>query len=219
MSCPPGPGIGPWSAGRLEGMYVPEWFRIQDQKTVLRVVRAHPFATLVSTLDGEPFATHLPIVIEQEDPLVLVGHIAAQNPQAACFDGSQVLMAVFHGPHAYISPSDYETKPNVPTWNYVAVHAYGRAERVSGGEALAALGNLVATFDPDLAATAPEAADPASWESKLKGIAMFRMRVERVDAKAKLNQNKAERDRESVVSALRGRGDAESTAVAIEMGK
>lgn len=199
-------------------MYVPEWFLIEDQGTVLKTIRNHSFATLVSSLDGVPFATHLPIVMAQEEPLVLLGHVAAQNPQAACFDGEQTLMAVFHGPHAYISPSNYDTSPNVPTWNYVAVHAYGRADLVSDPtDVIQALGALVDTFDPDLRTTSPASTDPAFWESKLNGVAMFRMVVERIDAKGKLNQNKPDRDQASVVRALEERGDPESKAVAEEM--
>ena len=199
-------------------MYVPEWFRIEDQAIVLRTIREHAFATLVSTLNGAPFATHLPMIVEQEEPLVLLGHVAAQNPQAACFDGQQTLMVVFQGPHAYISPTNYETSPNVPTWNYVAVHAYGRAEPVSDpAEVVRVLGELVDTFDPDLRTVSPASTERSFWESKLKGVAMFRIRVERIDAKGKLNQNKPERDQESVVNALRERGDFESAKVAEAM--
>ena len=91
-------------------------------------MRAHPFATLVSVADGAPFATHVPLLLDAErGPLgTLVGHVAAPNPHSAAFDERAQALAIFHGPHAYVSPRWYASGPNVPTWNYVAVHAIGR---------------------------------------------------------------------------------------------
>jgi len=106
-------------------MYIPNAFREDDQATLVAFMRAHSFATLVSVVDGTPFATHLPLVISEESgQILLVGHLAKANPHWRALTASDSLV-IFQGPHAYISPSLYEKRESVPTWNYIAVHAYG----------------------------------------------------------------------------------------------
>lgn len=196
-------------------MYTPEWFELSDPDLVEEVIRDHPFATLVSTVDGEPFATHAPVVIGSSSPLVLCGHIARQNPQARCFDGSARVLAIFHGPHAYVSPQSYATTPNVPTWNYVTVHATGIAFEVTDpDQAVDHLRLLVDTFDPGLDTIQPASTDRSFWLPKLQSITAFRLEVDRLEAKAKLSQNKPERDQATVVEAMRNAETEEAQAVA-----
>ena len=116
-------------------MYIPKSFQVTDPEVLAAFIRAHSFATLVSAVDGTPFATHLPLLLDQG---TLLGHVARANPHWQAFDGQREALAIFHGPHAYISPTWYATGPAVPTWNYAAVHVYG-APRLIEGEALAAL--------------------------------------------------------------------------------
>src|SRR4051794_6236182 len=107
-------------------MYVPSWFARTDPAELFVFMESHSFALLVSTRDGAPFGTHLPLLLDRTAGPhgTLIGHMARANPQWRDLDGRPVL-AVFGGPHAYISPSWYEAENVVPTWNYVAVHATG----------------------------------------------------------------------------------------------
>jgi len=179
-------------------MYIPSAFRIDDPSLIREIVRANSFATLVTTIDGEPWATHLPVLlVEESDGDILVGHVAKANMHWKGF-GIKSLV-IFAGPHGYVSPSWYATQPNVPTWNYVSVHAYGVPEIVEDQAwVIEHLRHMVRTFDPNLAETNPESTEEEFLAKKLGGLVAFRMPVERWDAKAKLNQNKAESDRVAI---------------------
>ena len=109
-------------------MYIPEHFRVREHATAVAFMRANPFAILVSSTAGGPFATHLPLIIrENDDKIILRGHVAKENPHWRYLEQQPECMVIFHGPHAYISPTNYTTRENVPTWNYGAVHVYGNA--------------------------------------------------------------------------------------------
>ena len=179
-------------------MYVPSAFRIEDPALIREIVREHAFAALVTTIGEEPWATHLPILLEEENGRdVLVGHVAKANPQSKAFD--RRALVIFEGPHAYITPNWYGHHPSAPTWNYVAVHAYGQPEIVEDWEASADyLRHLVRTFDPHLEETHPEDLAPDYLKTMHGGFVAFRMPVDRWDAKAKLSQNKPESDRLAV---------------------
>lgn len=204
-------------------MYIPEWFRLEDESLVLEVMTDNSFATLYSQVDGQPFASHLPILVAPGDPLVLYGHMAKANPQTRCLDGKQSVMVVFQGPHAYVSPRDYETAPNVPTWNYIVVHATGRAERLEDpATVIGSIQGLVDQFDPSLSETHPEAVEPQFWESKLHGLVAFRLRVDSLEAKAKMSQNRPARDQRSVVNRLAQSsipGDVQTAAIVSKLNK
>ena len=107
-------------------MYIPSAFKMKDISEMLAVIQENSFATLFSTHEGMPFATHLPLVLNDTKDY-LIGHFAKGNPQWKGIENQKVL-AIFHGPHCYISPSWYETNQAVPTWNYVAVHVNGEIE-------------------------------------------------------------------------------------------
>src|SRR5260370_31922683 len=129
-------------------MYIPAAFRESRSETLHELIRAYSFGTLVSVVDGEPFATHMPFLLDAErgHSGTLVGHLARPNPHWHGF-GSPA-QAIFHGPHAYVSPSWYATDQAVPTWNYTAVHAYGVPSVVEApGRVREILSAMVATFD------------------------------------------------------------------------
>ena len=121
-------------------MYVPAHFAEPDPGTLHEFIDGHPFGLLVSHHDGRPFATHLPFLLDRSawPSGTLFGHVARQNPQWQELAGQPVL-AVIHGPHAYISPTWYQSDRTVPTWNYVAVHAYGTARLIEDPDELVAL--------------------------------------------------------------------------------
>lgn len=183
-------------------MYVPKHFEVDDEATLRAFIEANSFATLVSNLEGALFATHLPLLVESdaEGRLTLLGHVAAANQHQRAFDGQSEALAIFHGPHAYVSPRWYEAPAAVPTWNYAVVHAYGRLHRIDDPGGLAELvDRLTDVHDGDFAASDAVADLKARL---LKGIVGFRMPVERLEGKFKLSQNRSAADRLGVIQAL-----------------
>jgi transcriptional regulator len=195
-------------------MYIPDAFRIEDEAQILRIMTENSFATLITTGASGLTATHLPLLVESAKPLILAGHMARANPQWKDLEAAETL-AIFHGPHTFVSPSWYKTSPNVPTWNYVSAHAYCRAEIVSDpDQILRHLNESVDYFDPELRSTNPESIDEAYLRKMALAVVAFRLHVGRVDAKAKLNQNKKEVDRLAVRERLGASGDAEHARMA-----
>ena len=175
-------------------MYTPPFYA-GDREAGLALMRAHPFALLLTPGPQGLLATHLPLLI-QEDPLVLKGHLARANPHWRFLEDADSLV-VFSGPHAYVSPAWYQTHPSVPTWNYAAVHAHGRARM--GADAVAILKESVDAFEHagwvmDL---------PPAYDAKMRaGIVAFDLPVARLETKLKLSQNRSEADRAGVIAGL-----------------
>lgn len=180
-------------------MYTPSFNQITDRTTLLETMRAHAFAILFGPgADGTPTATHLPLVVRDAGPHgVLEGHFARANAHWQGLDGRETLV-VFPGPHAYVSPSLYAEQLSVPTWNYIAVHAYGTLERVDdepGKQAL--LDGLIHFHDPAFAVQ--WAGLPEGFRRTMLGnITGFRIPIARIEGKFKLSQNRSEIDRQSV---------------------
>jgi transcriptional regulator len=190
-------------------MYVPKAFREDDVARLHGFLRAWSFALLVTNVDGESVATHLPFVLDGAGAPQgrLIGHVARANPHWQSFDGTRQALAVFSGPHAYVSPTWYTTAPAVPTWNYAAIHVYGRPRVLEGPEATRdAVARLVTEHDP-----AWRLADqPAEFiAGMLRGIVAFEMPIERLEGKLKLSQNRPAADRPGILRALRARGEVE----------
>ena len=185
-------------------MHLRPAFTETDRSRIAGLIAGNPFGLLVTCGDAGIEASHVPFVITHDkDDIVLTGHLAAANAQCASFDGAAA-MAVFAGPHAYISPGWYRTQPAVPTWNYAAVHVHGHLQRLEG-EALTDMLRALASHDPggfDLDSLAGGYRD-----GMLRGIRGFRLRAERVEAQWKMSQNRSAADREAVIAALRAQGD------------
>lgn len=191
-------------------MYLPAAFQVENQKEIKRFITSHPFATLVTVADGEPFASHIPLLLEEADGLVLIGHMARANPQWKHFLEVDRMLAIFSGPHAYVSPSWYES-PGVPTWNYASVHLYGRAQIIDSREELRLLiEKMTQHFESD--ASADKALDYP--EKMLEAIVGFRIEVDEIKAKYKLSQNRSNADRENVANALLASDSGNERAVA-----
>jgi len=134
-------------------MYIPPAFRIDDASKLTAFIRHHSFATLITHDGTAPFASHVPMLVRPDagEHGTLVSHLARANPQWQHFASGQEALAIFHGPHSYISPSWYQTAPAVPTWNYAAVHAYGVPAILSDREQVAALlRELIATYEASM---------------------------------------------------------------------
>lgn len=202
-------------------MYVPRRYQVTDPETIDAFVRAHGFGLLVTARDGVPTATHVPIELLDSAPgRVLEGHVARANPHwQAVADGDPAL-AVFLGPHTYVSSSWYDHE-NVPTWNYQAVHMSGPIALVEDpAELLAMVRRLARHYEPAGAASGGfdvDAMTPRLRDAELRGIVGFRIRVERVEASFKLSQNRDAANRARVVAKLRERGDPGSLAIAEAM--
>ena len=202
-------------------MYVPAHFMQDDLPTLHQFIEDHPFGLLISQQDGSPVATHLPILLERHTGPhgTLIAHVARQNPQWEQF-ADQQLLTVFSGPHAYISPTWYAAEKVVPTWNYAAVHAYGRATLIENTDELIALvSRLTERF---------ESGKPSPWtfdtaETFVRKMALqivgFRIEIERIEGKWKLNQNHPVERRRRVIAALRRQGGDDANGIAELMAK
>lgn len=202
-------------------MYIPPAFREEDLDTLHGLMRRHSFATLV-TLDGSrPFATHLPLLLDpQRGPFgTLRGHVARANPQGRHLEGDEEVLAIFQGPHAYMSPSWYETALSVPTWNYVAVHAYGTPRLLDAEETLVLLRDLVQEYESGFEQPWPFDLPDEFTRKLLQAITGFEIEVTRLEGKQKLSQNRSEADRLGAESGLRTLGDPNSLAIADLMGR
>ena len=166
-------------------------------------MRANPFAILISQAPDGPFATHLPLAVRQNgEQLVLRGHVAKANPHWRHLESQPQALVIFHGPHAYVSTSNYVTEENVPTWNYGAVHAYGEARVLSEPEQLLPiLHDLIGTFEPRYAEQWAELSDEYR-QRMLSHIVGFEIAMTKIEAKFKLSQNRTKQEQENVIASL-----------------
>lgn len=175
-------------------MYLPKHFTQNERTLTLEVMREHGFATLTTVAaDGVPFATHLPVVVQDDGAATTLHfHLARANPQVEMLRAGRAAMIAFLGPHAYLSPKVYPDEKRVPTWNYLAVHAYGPVEEITEPASKdAMLKSLIALHELAYAAQW-KGLDPAFQETMLGAIAVFRMPVTRIESKFKLNQHRKE---------------------------
>lgn len=183
-------------------MYIPKFFVEEDEEKILAFMREYNFATLVTAENDFPTATHLPFIIEKRgEKIILLAHLAKANLHWKQFD--KEILVIFHEPHAYVSPLLYGEKNNVPTWNYVAVHAYGKAELFETAEDnLAFLAKMVEAFDPNyFQSDWQEISD--DYKIKLAaGVVAFEIEVTDLQGKKKLNQNKPGKSAENVIKAF-----------------
>jgi transcriptional regulator len=200
-------------------VYLPKHFAETDRSALLAIVRANPFATLVTMAGGLPQAGHVPLVAaEQADgALVLRGHLAAGNPQ---LDHEGPALAVFHGPHAYISAAWYDADDTVPTWNYQVVHARGELRVDRDPAALdQLLDHLAAAVEGPAATRWQERLGSATRSRLLKQIVAIELRVADLVGKSKLSQQHAPERRARAVAALRRAGGDQNLAVAAAMAR
>lgn len=198
-------------------MYLPKHFSEDDQDRISALVRDYGFATIVSASAESVLVTHAPLQLDRSRG-VLIGHIALANPHSAALQNGASMLAIFHGPHSYVSPTWYIDEnprvPNVPTWNYAAVHMTGTVKRIDDG---AAKWQIVR----DLAAQY-EAGSASPWDArgfeahapKLGAIVGFEIAIDNIEAKLKLSQNRSVTDQESVIAKLTLSASSEARATA-----
>jgi transcriptional regulator len=199
-------------------MYVPRRYEEKDAGKIHAFLKENSFAILVSVKDGLPIGTHIPLQLEKNaaGADILMGHISRGNEQKyTLVDGAKVL-AIFPGPHAYISPRWY-TEMQVPTWNYIAVHVYGTVRIVEGEELRAALSRLIHTYEQNNPRPVTIGEIPEKTVSDdLRGIVGFEISMDDVQAAYKLSQNRDEQSYHQVIEEL-DKGDETARAVAEEM--
>lgn len=202
-------------------MYSPAAFKVEDRDQLIAFMRRHSFATIVTHDGVVPHATQMPVLFRDDESGggTLVTHLALANPQWRHFESGEEILVLFTGPHAYISPAWYSTTPAVPTWNYTAVHAYGRPRLITEHETLAAmLHELVEFYERDR---------PDRWNGELpdefrdglmKAIVGVEIELTRLEGKFKLSQNRPA-DALGVMAALEKSGSPADREVAAMMRK
>ncbi len=203
-------------------MYVPRYFRQDDPATIRAAIRAARLGSLVTQHDGELFASHVPMLLEDEPAPHgrLIAHLARANPQWKAIGERTSALVIFHGPDAYVTPSFYASKRDhgkvVPTWDYIAIHAYGTVRVIDdAGDVLEIVTKLTNAHEARRAE--PWAVDDAPEPyiaAELRAIVGIEIAIERFDAKWKLSQNREERDFAGVRDGLAASADAGDRAVA-----
>lgn len=184
-------------------MYIPKYFKITDFDEIKEFIQNNAFGTIVTTKEGQPIASHLPLELhKQEDDYYITGHMAYANPQWQTFEEDiDNVLIMFQGPHAYISSSWYENE-NVSTWNYQAVHVYGTASIMSEQELQEDLILLLKKYEQ-------HRKDAVLWDNfspqtkkQIKGIVGFKIKIQEVQAAFKLSQNRNEKDYLNIIDKL-----------------
>ncbi|WP_312124423.1 FMN-binding negative transcriptional regulator [Lysinibacillus boronitolerans] len=201
-------------------MYVPKYYKVSDLEEIKEFIQHNSFATIVSIRKGKPIAAHIPVLLKKiEGDYYLTGHLAYGNPLWKTFEEVQDILVIFNGPHAYISSSWYEQE-NVPTWNYQAVHIYGKASLIEGIDLEQDLTSLLEKYEsfrenPVLW----DKLSPELLQQEMKGIKGFKIKVEEVQAAYKLSQNRNASDYANIIKELYKEENPHADAVAEAMKK
>ena len=204
-------------------MYIPSHFAETDAARIADLIAQYGFATLISTNGVDTEITHAPLMYEPDrgdatNKGTLVGHIAAANPHARLLVNGAEAIAIFHGPHGYISPTWYRDEnprvPNVPTWNYAVVHVHGMVKRIDDAERKwKIVSDLAAQYERD--SVAPwNAGEMDGHAGKLGAIVGFDIAITNINAKLKLSQNRSVADQEHVIARLEAAAHPDGQAMA-----
>ena len=197
-------------------MYIPKYYREEDHETILAFLRQNNFPAIVSCDGQKPIATHAVVEVTEDENgrMTIYSHLARANPQWKTF-GSQEIMLIFQGAHTYISPRWYN-HVNVPTWNYMMIHVYGKVRLVEGDELFDLLSRLVRIQEAN-SQYRLEGLPQDFVQKEIKGVVGFAVDVTSIDAGYKLSQNRNDEDHANIVRELEKRGDADSAKVAKAM--
>ncbi|MFJ5763860.1 FMN-binding negative transcriptional regulator [Lysinibacillus sp. NPDC093210] len=201
-------------------MYIPKYYKVSDVNEIEEFIQMNAFATLVTTKQGKPIATHLPLMFNKKDgDYYLTGHMAYGNPQWRTLESSEDVLVMFQGPNAYISSSWYSHE-NVPTWNYQAVHIYGKANILEEEELIGDLTMLLEKYEKDREKPILwDNLSPELLEKEMKGIVGFKIKIGEVQAAYKLSQNRNEVDYENIIHQLKNEETPNSKQMAQLMEK
>ena len=201
-------------------MYIPDLYKNEDKESIRKFLKENAFGILINQTNGKLWATHIPLELEinTDGSAILMGHIAKENPQWTTFESDDQVLAIFTGRHAYISSSWYDHE-NVPTWNYSAVHVYGKIKIIEGDAVIDSLTKLVNKYEQT--SKCPVRVDNLSKETmmQVKGIVAFEIKIEEIQAKNKMSQNRDEKNYLNIISELEKTKNPQSVSVAKEMAK
>jgi transcriptional regulator len=197
-------------------MYIPNKFQENDRAKLLAFMNRYPFALLITNDEQRPWATHLPFTIEaSDDGIKLYTHLAKANRQWQLIEQGEVLV-VFTEPHAYISPTNYERQENVPTWNYIAVHTYGKVRILPDEDKVNVLEKVISAFEPAYLEQFKQL-KPGYLNGMLGEIVALEITVTDLQGKFKLSQNKTETERQNIINSLSQSEDTSATGMAEAM--
>ena len=202
-------------------MYIPKLYRNHELPEIEKFLQQHSFAMLISMHEGKHWATHLPLELEvnAQGEKVLWGHLSRANPQWKTFPENREVMAVFMGPHAYISSSWYD-HVNVPTWNYIAVHVYGKIKLLEGEQLQEALRRLVNKYEVHSKNPVSMDTMPKEFVKKeMKGVVGFEISIDRMEGAWKLSQNRNDANFQQIITELENLNNINASQVADEMKK
>lgn len=201
-------------------MYIPELYKNENQEEIRQFIHENGFALLINQVNGKPWATHIPLVLEtnSQGKEILVGHLSIENPQAKSLVNDAEFLAVFNGPHAYISSSWYDHE-NVPTWNYIAVHVYGKIKVLDYNQTVLSLKKLVDKYEAK--SENPIRVEDLSEKTmrQARGIIAFEMEITSIEAKKKLSQNRDAKNYQNIIFELEKQNDNQSISIAEAMKK
>ncbi len=201
-------------------MYIPKHFHIDDRQEAIDFIKRFSFGTLVTVDNGLPVATHIPFTLRVEDDrLILTSHIAMANPPGKTLLNGKPLV-IFTEPHAYISPSHYEKELSVPTWNYIAVHAYGNMIPIEDEQGkLSMLEEMIRFYNDDKYLQQWQTM-PMDFKLKMiKGIIGFNIVVDDLQAKQKLSQNRSSQEQQNIINDFSKSADSNEQEIAAYMKK
>jgi transcriptional regulator len=201
-------------------MFIPELYKNEDKESIHKFLKENAFGLLINQTNGKLCATHIPLELEinTKGEEVLMGHIAKENPQWTAFESDDQVLAVFTGPHAYISSSWYDHE-NVPTWNYSAVHIYGKIKIIEGDGVIDSLTKLVDKYEQNSKCPVRVADLSKKTMMQTRGIVAFEIKIEEIQAQNKLSQNRDDKNHAKIISELEKTENPQSMAVAKEMAK
>ncbi|WP_420400147.1 FMN-binding negative transcriptional regulator [Flagellimonas sp.] len=198
-------------------MYIPHYYKNENLEEIKDFLDHNSFGILVNQLDGKPWATHIPLELDrtEEGKDILVSHISKANPQWKSFESDTEVLCIFNGPHAYVSSSWYQEE-EVPTWNYIAVHVYGKVKILNEDETMASLHKLVDKYEKG--SKNPLSLNDLSPKTlrQVKGIVAFQIEITDIQAAYKLSQTRPQ-DHPKIVAELSERQDPGSQSIADHM--
>ena len=201
-------------------MYIPDIYKNENQEAITAFLKENSFGILINQTNGKLWATHIPLElsVNKEGKTILEGHISKENIQWKGFMENDQILAIFSGPHSYISPSWYDHE-NVPTWNYIAVHVYGKIKIIEGAAVIESLKKLVDKYEQN--SKNPVRIEDLSEQTMMqsRGIIAFEIEIEEIQAQQKMSQNRDNKNYKNIISELEKTNENHSIAVANEMKK
>ena len=201
-------------------MYTPNYYKNENLEEVKEFIAKNSFGILINQNSGKLTGTHIPLELDvnENGEDILTGHISKANPQWKSFEDNEDVLAIFTGPNSYVSSSWYEHE-NVPTWNYIAVHIYGKIKIIEGEALLDSLKKLVDKYERN--SENPVAIEKMSERTlkQVNGIVGFSIKITEVQATYKLSQNRKDTDYHNVIDKLENTRDPHSVEIAKEMKK